>query len=83
MTKLPKANNTTIFKFIDDFPEQLGCLTGTGVWPLSYVIHEDMVVPAAAVDPMFGKLVSSYISVQDEIIQHAGHAGVHYLTDNK
>ena len=30
--------------------QSLGCLTGTGVWPLSYVIHEDMVVPAAAGD---------------------------------
>ena len=58
--KLTKANNATIFKFIDDFPEQLGCLTRTVGWPLSYVICEDMVVPAVAGDPMFGKPGSSY-----------------------
>ena len=75
--KLTKANNAAIFKFIDDFPEQLGCLTRTVGWPLSYVICEDMVVPAVAEDPMFGNII------WDEIVQHASHASVHYLTDNK
>ena len=52
-------------------------------WPLSYVIHDDVAVPAVSGDPMFGEPGSSYISVWDVIVQHASHAGVHYLTDNK
>ena len=80
---ITKANNATILKFIDDFPELLVCLTGTGGWPLSYVICDDMTVPAAAGDPMFGEPGSSYISVWDETVQHTSHAGVHDLADNK
>ena len=50
---------------------------------MSYVICDDMAVPAAAGDPMFGEPGSSYISVCDEIVQHTSHAGVHFLADNK
>ena len=81
--KLAKSDNATIFEFIEDFPEQLACITGIGGRPLAYVLREDEAVPAEADDPLYGVADSQYTSVRKEVIAHAELAGHHFRQDNE
>jgi hypothetical protein len=81
--KLSKADNSTIFEFIEDFPEHLARFTGIGGRPLAYVIREDLNVPAEATDPLYGQPDSTYENIRDEIIRRAAHSGTPWREDNK
>ena len=81
--KLAKADNATIFEFIDDFPEQLGRHTGVGGRPLSYVIRDGTQPPTATSDPLIGSAGCRYTSVRDEVIHRAKIYDHTYYTDNK
>jgi hypothetical protein len=58
--KFSKADNSTIFEIIKDFPEQLAPFTGIGRRSLAYVIREDPNVPAEADDPLYGQPDAKY-----------------------
>jgi hypothetical protein len=81
--RLSKADNSTIYEFIEDFPEQLARFTGIGGRPLAYVIRERPQVPAEADDQLYGRPGSNYGNIRDEIVQRAAHAGTPWNEDNK
>jgi hypothetical protein len=76
------AKPEKILDFIDEWPEHLAKYDGSDARPLSYVIREVVIVPAAATDPPFGEVGSSYVSLRDEIAARAEHDAPQYRVDN-
>jgi hypothetical protein len=69
--KLTKADDATIDEFIDEFPEKIATLTGTGGRPLAYVIRDDVGVMDQRRDVLIGERNTRYGSVRQEIISRA------------
>jgi hypothetical protein len=80
VVKLLKVDRVLVF--IVNFAQQLHLYNGQGNRPLSYIIRQDAIVPAAADDPTYGEPDSKYESIRDEVSARASHTGAHFSVDN-
>ena len=82
--KLAKGDGASVVDFIEEFPEILSTLTGTGGRPLSYVIREMETPPDEVGDPLFGTPNSRYGSLREEVAARSmpPSQGPHFGADN-
>lgn len=82
LLKLKKGEK--MIRYLEAMAEHIHLYNGIDGSPLSYIIRDDAVVPAAATDPPFGSAnnASRYKTLRDEIRCRATQTGERYHLDN-